>query len=665
MLNLPNTEALESVTTLHGVGPARARALGDLGVGSIGELLVLMPRRYEDWRCVHPYGAATRREIAAVRGRILSTSHQRYGVSRTRIEIGNGRERARGFLFGRRGFEGNLRRSRPIILRGRWRNRRADLVESDSVEVEFGPRGEVRPIYPASSAISSNMVGKLIKTALDDLDLSASFPHRLAHQIGHGNLRDVLEAIHRPRRPREAERGLWAMAFLDMLMFQLALHRFGHRPQTGFSHADSGELTDRYRRDLPFEFTGEQETAIGDIARDMASRLPMYRLLQGDVATGKTVVAIWATLRAVENGGRAVWLVPTRLLADQHVATLKNYLDPLGIEVSRLTSGDPKPDQDVVVGTHALIRAEIDPITLLVVDEQQRFGVKQRRQLEETDPSPDVLLMSATPIPRTLARCMWGDLQVSTLRSRAGMRRRVRTRVLPSERREDLYRYVVRAGREGVGTFVICPTITGNEEDPPWTSAERWSAALAKRMSSLRIACIHGSTEDEQKDRLLREFRDGGIDVLVTTNVVGVGIDIPRARFMIVEAAERFGLTQLHQLRGRIGRDGRRALFAPVVSEDRFLERISVLEEIRDGFSISRVDLKRRGMGDFFSRAQHGGPPFLLPEMSTSSRIMMPAARMARNLVRRDPRLVEAENVGLAALLRASYPEDNPWVDVR
>ncbi|MFP4200744.1 MAG: DEAD/DEAH box helicase, partial [Clostridia bacterium] len=523
MLSLPCTEASKPVTTLHGVGPARTRALADLGVKTVGDLLLLLPRRYEDWRTVHPYEAASRREMAAIRGRIISSSHRRYGVVRTSIEIGSGRERARGCLFGRRGFEGSLRVGRSIILRGQWRTRGERMIESDSVEVDLKARGEIKPIYPASSEISSNIIGKMITAALDGLDPLAPLPSPLARRIGYDDLLGILEAIHRPRRPREGEKGLEALAFLEMLIFQLALLLFGGKPETGLSHPKGGELTERYRRNLPFRLTEEQSTAVDAIADDMASSRPMYRLLQGDVATGKTVVAIWATLRAVESGGSAVWLVPTRILADQHVETLRGYLDPLGVEVSRLASGDPEVDSDVVVGTHALIGAQIRPPTLLVVDEQQRFGVEQRRQLEEANPSPDVLLMSATPIPRTLARCMWGDLEVSTLRRRTGTERRVRTRILSSEQRKDLYRQLVRAGHGGVGTFIICPTITGKEGDPPWTSAKRWSQVLAQRMPSLPIACIHGSSEDEQKDRVLRAFRDGDIDVLVTTNVVGVG----------------------------------------------------------------------------------------------------------------------------------------------
>ena len=647
------------------MGPARARALAGLGIGNVGDLLLHVPRRYEDWRPIYPYPGALRRTTAAIKGEILTISRRRGRLPATTITVHNGANRARGTLFGRRGFEATLAPGRELILFGAWEGKSDGSIESRGVEVDLGGTGGVRAIYPASSDISSYMIGKLIGAALEaPLDLP-EFPPFLGRYLGYRGLGDLLEDIHRPARPERGDRALRRLAFLDMLVFQLALKRVRRGESGGVSHRGEECLSRPYLESLPFDLTSSQRDSLREIAADMESDVPMYRLLQGDVASGKTVVAAWATLRAVESGGRAVWLVPTRILADQHLETLRTHFAPLGLDVERFASGDPTPRGDVIVGTQALVGRDIPIPTLLVVDEQQRFGVAQRSALEDVDPTPDVLLMSATPIPRTAARALWGDLSVGTLRHRPDARRSVETRVIGPGGREAVYRYVARQVVRGAGAFVVCPTISGGEGDPPSAAATRWAEFLRKRFPRLSVACAHGSLEEEERRESLAAFGRGDIDILVSTNLIGVGIDIPRARIMVVESAERFGLSQLHQLRGRIGRDGRRALFVALVSEERFRARVGALEELMDGMAIARRDLRQRGMGDFFSRTQHGGPPFLLPDVSTERAVVVAALRGARRILEEDPELSRADNAGLLALCRSSYPEDNPWIRVR
>ena len=665
MLLCPNAQGERPLTDLRGVGPARARALAALGLHSVGDLLLYVPRRYEDWRPVYPYSAALHRPVAAIKGSILTVARRRGRTPATTITVHHGSRRARGTLFGRRGFEATLVRGREIILFGEWQGNPGGTVESRSVEVDIEGTGGVRAIYPASSDISSYMIGKLIGTILDEAPDLPEFPTSLGQYLGYQSLLHLLEDVHRPIRPQRGIGALRRLAFLDMLVFQLALKSVRRDEPTGVAHRGEASISSHYLESLSFDLTASQRNALREIAADMESTAPMYRLLQGDVASGKTVVAAWATIRAVESGGRAVWLIPTRILADQHLATLRRYCTPLGVTVERFASGDATPRGDVIVGTQALVGRDIPTPTLLVVDEQQRFGVAQRSALEDVEPSPDVLLLSATPIPRTAARALWGDLAVSTLRHRPDARRSVETRVVGPGEREAVYRYLARHVARGIGSFVVCPTISGGDGDPPSAAATHWAESLRERFPHLSVACAHGSLEEEERRESLAAFSRGGIDILVSTNLIGVGIDIPRARIMIVEAAERFGLSQLHQLRGRIGRDGRRALFVALVSEERFRGRIGVLEELGDGMAIARRDLRQRGMGDFFSRTQHGGPPFLLPELSTERSIIVGAVRRARRILEEDPALTGRDNAGLLSLYESSYPHDNPWIRVR
>jgi len=660
---LPGASMQSPTTGIRGVGPARAAALSALGVENTGQVLLHAPLRYEDWRPVFPMRAAVRRDVAAVAGRLESLEVRRRRPPATIMTIRCGQESALGVVYGRRGFEHRLRRGDELILHGAWTEDGDGQISSSSVQPGF--RGEVRPIYPASAKIRSSTIARFMDDALQRLpDEGWTFPGQVARTLGHRDLRQLLHAIHRPKRPEQGEAARRALGYLEMLVFQLALRSLRQGSLPGFAHqGGNSAFTRRYLRSLPFSLSCGQETAIDAIGRDMVAKSAMYRLLQGDVATGKTVVAIWATLRAVESGGRAIWLVPTRILADQHVNTLSESLAPLGVDVARYAAGDSPTEAPVVVGTQALIGSEVGEGTLVVIDEQQRFGVSQREFIERANPRPDILLMSATPIPRTLARSLWGDLSVSTLARWPQAPRRVTTRVKDPSKRDDVYTHAMRQAAHGVGVFVVCPVICGGSADGV-ASASHWTRLLGERFPEISVDSVHGQVETDERSKRLRRFAAGDIQVLVCTNVIQVGVDIPRARMMIVESAERFGLTELHQLRGRIGRDGRRALFVALPSQAQYLDTLRPLESTDDGMQIARMDLKRRGMGDFFSRDQHGKPPFRQPEFATRLPTMVDSARVARSILSRDPALSRAEHALLRGLVSASYGDHNPWVHV-
>ncbi len=667
VLGLPGEILRESPDVLKGVGPARSKALADIGISTLGDLVLRVPLRYEDWRPVYPFESAATRENAAIAGRILSTEKRWGSVPGTLITLMCRGRRAEGTLFGRRGFESQLEKGKPLLAFGRWEMAGPKKIRAAGIEIQSvdAGGGRVRPIYGASKSISSNMIAKSIVATLDLETEMPRFPRELREITGYTGVRALLEDLHRPSRVESGINAMRWMGFLEMLVFQLGINGPRSVADRGIEHRGSGRLTGPFLDGLPFSPTPGQLRAMASLESELASSDPMYHLVQGDVASGKTIVAIWATLRAVESGGRVVWMVPTRVLADQHRDTLRGFLEPLGVTVERFASDDPPVESQVLVGTQAVLSGNLPDPTLVVIDEQQRFGVQQRGMLQEVDPTPDVLLISATPIPRTMARCLWGDLKVTTLESRPDAPRSVRTFVVDGSEREKVYEFARRQAAAGIGVFVVCPNISDDGGGTAGAAAESVARVLVERYPELEVRCIHGAVDDDCRSVALAHFARGEVDILVCTTLVGVGIDIPRARVMVVECAERFGLTELHQLRGRIGRDGRRAGFFAIISGEQHRPRIGELERLEDGMSIAKADLRLRGMGDFFSRNQHGGPPFAVSDVATSPGVIRRASNLSRRILSGDPELAKPDNAGLRSLLEASLPDEDNWIHVR
>ena len=530
-------------------------------------------------------------------------------------------------------------------------------------------------VYPATEGFSFRQLRALIETHLDEyLPLFTEYiPADLLAAAAVPALPDALRAVHRPRTLAEAHAGRARLAFEELLcvhLLQLRAKALAREARAGIRFVNKRVLTSRLKALLPFELTGAQVRATREIVGDMTSPQRMHRLLQGDVGSGKTIVALFAALLAVENGYQAAVMAPTELLAEQHARTFAALLAPLGIApllvtgalparerkaaATRLASGEPL----VVVGTHALVQegTRFARLGLAVIDEQHRFGVEQRLALGKKGARPDVLLMSATPIPRSLALTLYGDLDVSVLDERPPGRQPVTTARRPGSARAKVLDFVDAQVAKGRQAYVVFPVIDESDKLALRAATTEFEALRAGRFATRRVALLHGRLDAATKDETMRRFRDGEIDVLVATTVIEVGIDVPNATVMLIEHPERFGLSQLHQLRGRVGRGAEESfciLLGDVSPE--VAERLEIFVGTDDGFEIAEADLRLRGMGDLFGERQSGEPTFRVADPIRDRELSEIARAGAARLLADDPALASKANTPLHDVLRKRY----------
>ena len=612
--------------TLDGVGPSIARRLAKLGLERVGDLLRQRPRRYEEPVPAKRISELFGEDEAVLDVTVRSVSSRRRGrlkLLTARVADESGEIKAT--WFNQPWLEGRLAPGTPIRLRGRA-NRFGFAVSSYDLEGE-AETADFAPVYPASEDVSQKKLRELRAQVLGLVrDAGEPLPAELRVREGLALRADALAALHRPRSLAEAELARARLAFDELLVLRLALARTAavREQASAEPFGASGQLIDSYRAALPFELTRDQERAIEEIDADLAQTTPMHRLLQGDVGAGKTVVALYALLRAVETGRQAALMAPTETLAEQHFLTIDELCAGLGVRVELLTSSlrarehanvrslIASGDALLVVGTHALIQKEVEfrDLAVVVVDEQHRFGVGQRSALAEGR-SPHVLHMTATPIPRTLALTVYGDLDVSELVVLPANRKPVVTRRIPEERASEAYTRLTRLLREGRQAYVVCPLVEQSE-----TSRARAAEAEAERLRAyelrdFRVGCLHGRLKTADRRELMARFKVRELDVLVATTVIEVGVDVPNATVMIVQEADRFGLAQLHQLRGRVGRGGEQSycLLVSRPSEELTEEaakRLDAMVETTDGFVLAERDLEIRGEGQLLGARQSG-----------------------------------------------------------
>ena len=511
-----------------------------------------------------------------------------------------------------------------------------------------GATADLAPIYPAGEEITPPRMRALVTAALgfarDYLDF---LPAGLKAREALPTRADALFALHRPRTVEEAESGRQRLAFDELLLLQLGIaRRTREREQeTAPALGEAGELIRRYRETLPFELTPHQEEAIADIDRDLAREVPMQRLLQGDVGSGKTVVALYALLRAVEEGYQGALMAPTETLAEQHFLTVEELCRELGVTVGLLTSSVGKRARDaaggasILVGTHALIQEGVDlgRLAVAVVDEQHRFGVEQRARLAEGR-SPHVLHMTATPIPRTLALTVYGDLSVSEIAKPPASRKPIVTSWIEERRASEAYTRLTRLLRDGRQAYVVCPLIEQSETLRA-RAAEQEAVRLARaELSAFRVGCLHGKLKPADRRDLMARFKAQELDVLVATTVIEVGVDVPNATVMIVQEADRFGLAQLHQLRGRVGR-GAEQSYCLLVSRPKeeltetAARRLEALVETTDGFELAEVDLELRGEGQLLGTRQSGLSDLRFTKLRADRALLERARSAAQELI--------------------------------
>jgi ATP-dependent DNA helicase RecG len=607
---------------LPGVAAVTQRKLGRLGLATVRDVLEHRPRRYETAADEVSIGSLREGEEVVITGRVLNVEKRPLrGRRRTRIvaRVDDGTAPVSVTWFNQPWLADRLKPGTEVRLRGklgRWgfEPRSYDIGET-SATADFAP------IYPAAEEIVAATVRRVVDTALPlAVHVPDPLPAELREREGLALKRDALAAVHRPRDLDEAETGRQRLAFEELLVLQIGIaRRVAERERTlAPALAEPGDLIHRYRQALPFALTPYQEQAIREIDEDLARTVPMQRLLQGDVGSGKTVVALYALLRAVESGRQGALMAPTETLAEQHFLTIADLCLELGVSCALLTSSSGKREReaalgaDVVVGTHALIQEgfELHDLAVAVVDEQHRFGVEQRSALV-TGRSPHVLHMTATPIPRTLALTVYGDLAVSEIAKPPASRKPVITSWITEERASEAYTRLTRLLREGRQAYVVCPLIEASETSLARAAEEEAERLRRAELREFRVGCLHGRLKAAERRDLMARFKGCELDVLVATTVIEVGVDVPNATVMIVQEADRFGLAQLHQLRGRVGR-GAEQSYCLLVSraKEELTEsahaRLQALCDTSDGFELAEVDLELRGGGALLGTRQSG-----------------------------------------------------------
>jgi ATP-dependent DNA helicase RecG len=614
------------VDTLAGVGPTVKRRLARLGLRTVGDLLAHRPRRYEEPAPVRSIAELFGEEEAVIECRVLRVGSRRRGrlhVLTAHVADGTGEIRAT--WFNQPWLEEKLPPGTTIRLRGR-QNRFGFAVDTYDLG-DAHDTADFAPVYPASEELAQKQLRGIVTAAVQyarsDGDL---LPAGLAAGEDLPLRADALVALHQPRSADEAEEGRRRLAFDELLVLQLGLARRAAEREALVANAlpGPGELAARYRGILPFSLTEAQERAIAEIDLDLGRTVPMQRLLQGDVGSGKTVVALYALLRAAEAGRQGALMAPTEVLAEQHFLTVEPLCAELGVRVSLLTSALPARDHalvrqlaasgdaQLVVGTHALIQKEVEfsDLAVAVVDEQHRFGVEQRSALAEGR-APHVLHMTATPIPRTLALTVYGDLSVSEIAAPPANRKPIVTRWVSEDRSSEAYERLRRHLEDGRQAYVVCPLIEASETTIARAAEDEAERLRNEELAGFRVDCLHGRLKTAERRERMARFKAGETDVLVATTVIEVGVDVPNATIMIVQEADRFGLAQLHQLRGRVGR-GAEQSYCLLVSRakeeltDTASERLEAMVETADGFELAERDLEIRGEGHLLGARQSG-----------------------------------------------------------
>jgi ATP-dependent DNA helicase RecG len=670
---------------LKGVGPRRAQQLERKGLRTVEDALFFLPMRHEDRTRLTPFRTLEPGQAATCAGTIVGVSPPPPGRSRVPFSVllrdASGYATASWFNAGylARVFE----RGQKLVLHGKVTRYKGalGLQQPDWEVVESGEddrlhTGRLVPVYSTTEGLPQRALRSLMWRVVDGFarEVPEVLPAALRARRRLAPLAQALRDAHFPEADAALTVARRRLAFDDFLLLQLGLAILRSRTTRarGIAMSPRGDLVRRIRASLPYSLTAAQERVWEEIRRDMAAPHPMHRLLQGDVGSGKTVVAALAVLTAVEAGYQAAVMAPTEILAEQHFMTLRQLLEPFGVGVSLLTSSLAPRERSarraalaagelpVAVGTHALVQegVEFRRLGLAVVDEQHRFGVAQRARLREKGEHPDLLVMTATPIPRTLALTLYGDLDVSVLDELPPGRRPVATHERTEGKRREIYKFLRDQIAEGRQAYVVYPLVEESEALDLKAATEMARRLAEDVFPDLTIGLLHGRLGFEEKDRIMRRFKAGEIHVLASTTVIEVGIDVPNASVMLVEHAERFGLSQLHQLRGRVGR-GPWKSHCILLTSGRLGEearrRIDAMVATGDGFKIAEADLELRGPGEFFGTRQSGLPEFRTADLLRDAAILEEARQEAQAIVAADPELRDPAHRALRAVLLARW----------
>ena len=650
---------------IKGVGEARAKSLAKLGITDLRSLLSYFPRAYDDRRAYKKIADLIPGENACVCAVIAGEpklSRIRKGLDLVKLRAVDETGALELTYFNQSYLKNTFHTGDAYVFFGRAEGTPSRPQMTNPLferECAHQITGRIMPIYPLTAGVSQSMLYKAVEQGLaacvDELPDILPEDVRLVYQLCH--TRFAYENIHFPTDDEALSAARRRLAFEELFLLALGLKLL--RERRTFVAGKQCKKVDLspFFTSLPFSLTGAQRRAIDDIARDLTGKRPMNRLVQGDVGSGKTMVAAAAIYMAAKNGLQCALMAPTEILAEQHYRSLAPLLEPLGIPCALLTASTKARERralnerlrsgelSLVIGTHALLSPDVQyqNLGLVVTDEQHRFGVDQRAALSAKGDDPHLLVMSATPIPRTLALMIYGDLDVSILNELPPGRQKIDTFAVPSSYHERIYAFLRKLVAEGRQAYIVCPMVAENDELPDERKAvTAYAETLQKEVfPDLRIAPIHGKMKPKEKDAVMRAFAAHEIDVLVSTTVIEVGVDVPNAALMLIENAECFGLSQLHQLRGRVGR-GRHKSYCVLVSDSKGEEnkqRLKVMSSTSDGFAIAEEDLKLRGPGDFFGSRQHGLPSLRVADLSCDLSLLHETQSAAEQLLAADPAL--------------------------
>ena len=662
----------------RGVGPARAQLLSRLGVSSVRDLLYHLPRRLEDrshLRAIYDLRHGSVETVQGVIGRVRQfRPRSRRGLVITRAAVADASGVLHAVWYNQPYLARLLREGRRLFLHGRVQ-RQSGEIQMVAPEFELIDEteealhvGRIVPIYPSTDGLSQRVLRTIMQHALDDhaADLAEWLPDAARRRHGLADLPAALRQAHFPETLEAQAAARHRLVYEELLLLQVLLLRqkaAAEAAPRAVHYGAAGDLVARFHQGLRFALTSAQRRTITEITDDLSGPHPMNRLLQGDVGSGKTVVAASALLRAAGGGAQGALMAPTEILAGQHYLTLRELLTPLGVNVLLLVGGLSRASRlealqqiadgraDIVVGTHALIEEDVafERLGLVVVDEQHRFGVGQRAALRGKGARPDVLVMTATPIPRTLALTWYGDLDVSTLDELPPGRSPIKTYARPTSRRPQVYEFVRAQVEEGRQAYIVCSLIEESDKLQAEAATELAARLQSTVLRGLRVDVLHGRMRIEERDAAMRALRRGDIDVLVATTVIEVGIDIPNASVMVIEDADRFGLSQLHQLRGRVGRGAHQAyciLIADPKSGDGAVSaRLQAMVDTTDGFRIAQRDLELRGAGELLGDRgggglrQHGVTDLRIADLLRDYQWLERARRDAAGVLAADPDL--------------------------
>lgn len=662
----------ENIQFVKGIGPKKAEKMARLGIFTVKDALYYFPRQFEDRSRQKKIFQLEEGEKTGVRvkiDRINSVSRRKFSI--TEFYVSDDTGKAKLVFFNKAYLRNTFRVGDIVKVFGSVKKNLGPVTELHNCEIEYDKldknTGIIVPVYSLTAGVGNKEVMGMIRNIFESSDISIDeyLPKWLVDKYNLCGVDFAIKNMHFPEKKENVKIAMYRLIFEELLFLQLGLFTVKGNNKVGKGirfqrHKDMDKIEEK----LPFKLTRAQQKAYDEIIEDMTSDRIMNRLVQGDVGSGKTVVAQLALANCVLNGYQGAYMAPTEILAKQHMESFKDFFEGTGIRVEVLTGSSTKKEAreiledlasgqvDILIGTHALIedRVEFASLGLVITDEQHRFGVNQRGRLTSKSENPDVLVMTATPIPRTLALILYGDLDISIIDELPPGRKPIETLAIENRKRESYYMSKVRSEIEkGRQVYVVCPLVEESETLDLKSASEVYDELRYDFFKDLRVGLLHGKMKASEKDQVMEAFKNHELDILVSTTVIEVGVNVPNASLMIIENAERFGLAQLHQLRGRVGRGSEKSYCTLIYGSKTEIcrHRMAIMEETNDGFKISEKDLELRGPGDFFGTRQHGLPELRVANLFKHMKILRLVQKEAREIYAQDPALRVKDNEGI------------------